>query len=100
MACREKTFIFGIFKLYISNFAYYNLYQRKLKAITRKKYVLHFLIRTLDFSLEIREDESNLHESPKKNLEVESKMKGILLPCDCFQFPLLKAIVSLQNPKK
>ena len=25
MACREKMFIFGIFKLYISNFAYYNL---------------------------------------------------------------------------
>ena len=26
LACREKMFIFGIFKLDISNFAYYNFY--------------------------------------------------------------------------
>ena len=73
MLCREKMFIFGIFKLYISNFAYYNLYQRKMKAITRKKYAIHFLIRPLDFSLEIREDPIHLHGSPEKNLEAVSK---------------------------
>ena len=73
MAGREKMFIFGIFKLYISNFAYYNLYQSKLKAITRKKYDIHFLIRTLDFSLEFREDESDLDGSPKKNVESVNK---------------------------
>eukprot|EP00493_Phyllostaurus_siculus_P025501 UN25845 len=44
MACSKKCSFFGIFKACISNFAYYNLYQRKLKAITRKKYALHFLI--------------------------------------------------------
>ena len=70
----KKMFIFGIFKqLYISNFAYYNLYQRKLKAITRKKYAIHFLILLLDFSLEIRENESDLHGSQKKILEAVSK---------------------------
>ena len=63
MACREKMFIFGIFKLYISNFAYYNLYQSELKAIMRKKYAIHFLIRPLDFSLEIREDPIHLGSS-------------------------------------
>ena len=68
-----KNVHFGIFKLYISNFAYYNLYQRRVKAITRKRYAIHFLIRPLDFSLEIREDESDLHGSPKKNLEAISK---------------------------
>ena len=60
----------------ISNFAYYDLYQRKLKAITRKNYAIHFLIQPLDFSLEIREDESDLHGSPKKNLEAVSKNKS------------------------
>ena len=78
MACREKMFIFGIFKACISNFAYYNLYQRKPKTITRKKYALHFLIRPLDFSLEIREDSIHLHGSPKKNLETVSKNEGYI----------------------
>ena len=75
MACREKMFIFGIFKFHVSNFAYYRykLYQRKLKAITRKKYAIHFLIRPLDFSLEVHEDESDLQGSPKKNLEAVLK---------------------------
>ena len=73
MACREKMFIFGIFKLYISNFVYYNLYQRIMKAITRKKYAIHFLIRPLHISLEIREDPIHLHGSPKKNLDALSK---------------------------
>ena len=94
MLCREKMFIFGIFKLYISNFSYYNLYQRELKAITRKKYVIDFLIQSLDFSLEIREDESNLHGFPKKNLEAVSKMNDILFPRNYFQFPFVKIIVS------
>ena len=49
MSCCQNMFIFGIFKLYTSNISYYNLYQRKLKAITRKKYDIHFLIRTLEF---------------------------------------------------
>ena len=52
----KKWPIFGIFKqLYISNFAYYNLYQRKLKGITWKKYAVHFSIRPLHFSLETSE---------------------------------------------
>jgi len=76
IACGEKMFIFDIFKACISNFVYYNLHQRKLKTITQKKYALHFLIRCLHFSLEIREDESNLHGSPKKNLEAVSKNEG------------------------
>ena len=76
MACRQKMFIFGHFKACISNFAGCNLYQSKLNVITRKKYALYFLIRPLDFSLETREDEWTLHESPKKNLEAVSKNKG------------------------
>jgi len=73
MACGQKMLMFGIFKACTSKFAYYKFYQRKLKVITRKKNALHFLTRPLDFSLEIREDESNLHESPPKNLETVSK---------------------------
>ena len=76
MACRQKLFIFGHFKACISNFTDYNLYQRKLNVLTRKKYALYFLIRPLDFSLETCEDELPLHESPKKNLEDVSKNKG------------------------
>ena len=87
-------FIFGIFKLYISNFAYCNLFQNKLKAITQKKYVIDFLIRPIDFSLEIREDPIHLQRFPKKNLDALSKKNGILLPPNCFQFSLVKIIVS------
>ena len=75
MACRQKMFIFGIFKDCISNVANYNLYQRKLKAITRKRYAFYFLIRPLDFPLETREDKLTLDESPKKSLEAVSKNK-------------------------
>ena len=57
MTCRQKKFIFGHFKACISNFSDYNLYQRRVNVITRKKYALYFLIRPLDFSLETREDE-------------------------------------------
>ena len=76
MACRQKMFIFGHFKACISNFAGCNLYQSKLNVITRKKYALYFLIRPLDFYLEIREDSTYLHVSPNKNLEAVSKNKG------------------------
>ena len=75
MACRQKMFIFGIFRDCISNFANYNLYQRKLKVITGKKYALYFLIQPLDFSLETRQESIYLHESPKENLEDVSKNK-------------------------
>ena len=92
MACRQKMFIFGIIKACISYFTNYNLYQMKLKVITRKKYALYFLIRPLDFFLETREDSIHLHGSPKKNLEADQKMKGILLPRNCFKFPLVKVI--------
>ena len=62
-------FIFVIINAFISNFTDCNLYKRKLEVITRKKYALHFFIQPLDFSLETREDEWNLHESLEKNLE-------------------------------
>ena len=68
MACCQKIFIFGHFKACVSNFAGCNLYQSKLNVITRKKYALYFLIRSLDFSLEFREESTHLHESPKKNI--------------------------------
>merc|ERR1712219_26027 len=55
MACRQKMFIFGHFEACISNFTDYNLYQRKLNVLTRKKYALYFLIRPLDSYLETRE---------------------------------------------
>ena len=42
---------FGVFKAFISNFLYYNLYQRKLKVITRPQCALRFFIRLLDFPL-------------------------------------------------
>ena len=86
-------FIFGILNLYISNFAYYNLYQRKLKAITRKKYAIHILIRPVDNSLEICEDLIHLHEFPKKNLQAVSKNEWHA-SSNCFQFPLVKVMVS------
>ena len=76
MACRQKMFILGHFKACISNFGDHKLYQRKLNVITLKKYALYFLIRPLDFSLETREDELILHESPKKTQEAVSKNKG------------------------
>ena len=47
-----------------------------MKAITRRKYAIRFLIRPLDFYLETREDELSLHESTNKNLEAVSKNKG------------------------
>ena len=72
IACRQKMLMFWIFKACTSTFAYYKLYQRKLKVISRKKYALHILILSLGFSLEIRENESNL-QSSQKNLEAVSK---------------------------
>ena len=56
MIRRQKNVIFGVLKVFISNFTYYNLYQRKLKVIARKKYALRFSIQPLDFSLETRKD--------------------------------------------
>ena len=76
MACRQKMIIFDHFKACISNFTDYNLYQRKLNVLTRKKYAFHFLIQPLDFYMEVREDSTHLHESPNKNLEAVSKNKG------------------------
>jgi len=73
MAFPQPILIFGIFKAYISNFANYNLYQRKLKVITRTKNTLHFLIRTLGFFGGTREDSVQFYESLKKNLKVVSK---------------------------
>ena len=66
MACRQNMLISSIFKAFIGTFGYYNLCQRKLKVISRKKYALHILILPLEFSLEIHKDEHNLHESPPK----------------------------------
>ena len=63
MTCRQKMFIFGIFKACISNFAKYNLYQRKLEVITRQKYALNFFIQPLDFIVEIRQYSIHLYES-------------------------------------
>ena len=63
-------FIFGIIKAFTSNLTDYNLYERKLEVIARKKYALHFFIQLLDFSPETREDSIHLHESLEKNLEV------------------------------
>ena len=72
MTCREKMLIVGIiFKACISNFADYNLYQRKVNVITRKKYALYFLIRPLDFYLETREDE--LSKNAYTSLEMTKK---------------------------
>ena len=42
---------FGVFKAFIGNFLYYNLYQGKLKVITRPQCALRFFIRPLDFPL-------------------------------------------------
>ena len=63
-------FIFGIIKAFASNLRDYNLYERKLQVIARKKYALYFFIQLLDFSPETSEDELNLHESLEKNLEI------------------------------
>ena len=70
MACRQKMFIFGHFKACISNFTDYNLYERKVEVIARKKYAFNFFIQLLDFSPETSEDELNLHESLEQNVEV------------------------------
>ena len=94
MAYRQKMFIFGHFKACISNFADYNLYQSKLNVITRKEYAFYFSIRPLDVSLQTREESIHLHESPKKNLEVVSKIKGILLPRNYVKFTLVKVTAS------
>ena len=52
MVYRQKTFIFGVLKAFSSNFTYYIFYERKLKIIARKKYVIRFLMQPLDFSIE------------------------------------------------
>ena len=70
MVSCQNIFIFGIIKTFMSNVTDYNLYERKLEVITRKKYALYFSIQPLDFSLETCEDELNLHESLEKNLEI------------------------------
>ena len=62
-------FIFGIIKAFTSNFTDYNLYERKIEVIVRKKYAIHFFIQLLDFSSETREDSIHLHESLEKYLE-------------------------------
>ena len=87
-------FIFGIIKAFISNFTDYNLYERKLEVITRKKYDFHFFMRLLDFSLKTYENELNLHESLEKNLEAPWKTNGILLLRNYFNFHLAKIVVS------
>ena len=46
----EKVFIFGVLDSFESNFTCYNLYLRKLKVLTWKKYALRFFIRPLDLS--------------------------------------------------
>ena len=69
---RGRSHLPGVFyyvTVGISNFADYNLYQRKLNVLTRQKYVLYFLTRPLDFYLETREDELSLHVSLNKNKE-------------------------------
>ena len=70
MLCRQRILISGVLLGFISNFTYYNLYQRKLKVVTRKKYALRFFIRPLDFSLETSEKDLSVHESLEKNLGV------------------------------
>ena len=70
MIGRQKMFIFGIRKAFTNNFTDYNLYERKLEVIVRKKYAIHFFIQLLDFSPETSEDELNLHKSLEKNLDV------------------------------
>ena len=72
----KKMLMFWIFKACTSTFAYYKLYQRKLKVITRKKYTLNFLIRPLNFFERTREDSIHFHGSPKKNPEAVSKYEG------------------------
>ena len=78
MACRQKNVHFWYFQALYNQFCLltYNFYQRKLKAITRKMYAIHFLIRPLDSFLEIHEDESDFHRPQKKNLEAASKNEG------------------------
>ena len=76
MLCRQRILISGVLLGFISNFTYYNIYQRKLKVVTRKKYALRFFIRPLDFSLETREHSNPFHKSLEKNLEVVSKNEG------------------------
>ena len=70
MLCRQRILISGVLLGFINNFTYYNLYQRKLKVVTRKKYALRFFIRPLDFSLETCENDLSVHDSPEKDLEV------------------------------
>ena len=52
-------FIFGIIKAFTSNFTDYNLYERKLEVIARKKYAVHFFIQLLDFSPETSDVKMN-----------------------------------------
>ena len=56
MIRRQKMVIFGLLKVLICNFTYYNLYWGKLNVIARKKYALRFSIQPLDFHLETRKD--------------------------------------------
>ena len=76
IACRQKNANVLDFQGLCNTFAYYKLYQRKLKVITRKKYTLNFLIRPLNFFERTREDSIHFHGSPKKNPEAVSKYEG------------------------
>ena len=70
MLCRQRILISGVLLGFMGHFTYYNIYQRKLKVVTRKKYALRFFIRPLDFSLETCENNLSDHESLEKNLRV------------------------------
>ena len=50
MVCRQNTFISSILTFFTSKFTWYNLYWRKVKVLTREKYVLWFFIRPLGFT--------------------------------------------------
>ena len=60
MVGHEKMIIFGVFDDFIHNFTYYDLYWRKVKVLTQKKYAIRFFMSPLDFSWDIREDSKTL----------------------------------------
>ena len=63
-----------------------------LRVVARKKYALRFSMGSLHFPLETREDSVNLPEFLEKKVGVLWKTKGILLPRNYIEFPLVKVI--------
>ena len=97
MVCRQKIFIFGVSKAFMSNFNSRIFTKENWSKIAEEVY-LRFFLRPLDFSLDTLKDSNNFQEY----LLSYEKTNHILLPLNYFMFSVVIKIAheSLWNTKK